>query len=173
MRRVTILVQPEVTEYVIVTLPVATAVTRPVIELTVAIALLELLHVPPASPDDDNVAVGALVRRSVKMPVLLLMTPGLGPGLTVATVVLAQPVAVRVKLMTVVPALSPVITPKAAVEPVPMVATDVLLLLHVPPDVASLIVVATGIHTDGVPLIAAGSALTVYEVVTLQVELIV
>ena len=53
-------------------------------------------------------------------------------------------------------------------EDTPTVATEVLLLIHVPPAVASLNVVDDPIHTDVVPVMAAGSGLTVTTLVTKQ-----
>jgi hypothetical protein len=58
----------------------------------------------------------------------------------------------------------PLITPLAA----PIVATDVLPLLHKPPVTASLHVVAAPMHTLPLPVIADGSALTVIVFVTMQ-----
>ena len=42
--------QPVLTVYVIVVVPATKAVTKPVLDPTVAIAGLELVHAPPASP---------------------------------------------------------------------------------------------------------------------------
>ena len=42
--------QPLLTVYVILAVPAATAVTSPVLELTVATEVLALLHAPPAVP---------------------------------------------------------------------------------------------------------------------------
>jgi len=57
--------------------------------------------------------------------------------------------------MVAVPAATPVTIPV-----LPMVATDVLLLLQVPPPGhASVVVLAT--HTAAVPVIASGAAFTV------------
>jgi hypothetical protein len=50
----------------------------------------------------------------------------------------------------------------------PMVATEVVVLLHVPPDVASLMVVHWPTHTMGEPLMAAGKGLTVTTMVVVQ-----
>ena len=41
-------------------MPAEIAVTSPVVGLTVATEVFELLHVPPASPFDVNVAVAAI-----------------------------------------------------------------------------------------------------------------
>jgi hypothetical protein len=43
----------------------------------------------------------------------------------------------------------------------PMVATETLLLLQVPPDVASLSVVQRPVHINGTPLMAAGAGSTI------------
>ena len=53
----------------------------------------------------------------------------------------------------------------------PMVATDVLLLAHVPPPASMRVVVLPG-HTAAVPLIAAGKGNTVATVVTAQPVLV-
>ena len=62
------------------------------------------------------------------------------------------------------PAITGVTTP----VPEPTVATDVLLLLHAPPDVASLNVVVEPVQTVVVPAIKEGKALTVATFVALQ-----
>ena len=58
--------------------------------------------------------------------------------------------------MVAVPAATPVTMPD-----VPIVATPVLLLAHVPPLVVEDRVVVDPAHTEVVPVIAAGSAFTV------------
>ena len=63
--------------------------------------------------------------------------------------------------MVNVPAATPVTTPVVLI-----VATEVLLLLHVPPAVASVKLVVNPIHTDAVPVMVAGKGLTVAVVVT-------
>lgn len=55
------------------------------------------------------------------------------------------------------PAATPVTTPVDE----PIVATVTLLLAHVPPVLALLSVVVAPVHTDVVPVIAAGSGFTV------------
>ena len=50
----------------------------------------------------------------------------------------------------------------------PMVASEVLLLLHVPPAVALLSVTDAPVHNPAVPFIAVGIAFTVAVVVTEQ-----
>jgi len=62
--------------------------------------------------------------------------------------------------MVAVPPLTPVTTP----EPL-TVATDSLLLLHVPPPVALLSVVVASGHTVNVPAMAAGTAIIITDIV--------
>ena len=66
--------------------------------------------------------------------------------------------------MVGVPAEIPVTKP----VPVPIVAREVLLLLHVPPIVTSDKVVVEPTHTFIVPVIAAGTGLTVMIFVVIQ-----
>lgn len=66
--------------------------------------------------------------------------------------------------MVAVPALTPPTPPLVA----PMVAVEALLVLHVPPVVASVSVVDAPTHTLAVPDMAAGSGLTVTVRVTKQ-----
>jgi hypothetical protein len=68
--------------------------------------------------------------------------------------------------MIVPPTATPVTMPVV----LPMVAVAVLLLLHVPPDVASVKVIVNPWHTDTGPTIGAGELDTVTVVVTLQPE---
>ena len=64
----------------------------------------------------------------------------------------------------VVPAEIPLTIP----APDHMVATPVALLVHTPPDVASVNVVVSPTQTFGVPPIAAGTALVVNTTVAVQ-----
>jgi hypothetical protein len=66
--------------------------------------------------------------------------------------------------MVVVPAATPVTTPEVAL----IVATVTLLLLHVPPVVASLSVSVEPAHTPATPDIAEGALFTVTTLVTLH-----
>ena len=68
---------------------------------------------------------------------------------------------VTVNVISLVPPDMPVITP--VVEPT--VAMPVLLLVHVPPPVASLSNVVRLTHTTSIPCIADGSGFTVTVVV--------
>jgi hypothetical protein len=65
------------------------------------------------------------------------------------------------------PGGSPVTIPVAE----PTVATPGLLLLHIPPDVASLKGKDEPAHTDVGPVIDAGGGLTVTVVVAMQVDI--
>ena len=65
--------------------------------------------------------------------------------------------------MVVVPA----VTPETIPELVPIVATLVLLLIHVPPPVLDSVVVEPA-HTVVVPVIADGNGFTVRTVVVIQ-----
>jgi hypothetical protein len=62
--------------------------------------------------------------------------------------------------------VDPAVTPVATPVPEPIVATDVALLVQVPPAVASVNVVVTPEHTLDAPDIADGSAFTVAVLVT-------
>jgi len=66
--------------------------------------------------------------------------------------------------MVEVPDVTPLTTP--VVEP--MVATEVLVLLHVPPDVPSVNVVVLPAQTEVVPEIVAGTAFTVTTAIARQ-----
>ena len=66
--------------------------------------------------------------------------------------------------MVVVPASTPLTTP----EPVPIVATRVLLLVQLPPVAASVKDVVKPTHTLVVPVMADGNGFTVTGVVIIQ-----
>src|SRR6202008_1408822 len=78
-----------------------------------------------------------------------------GFGLTVNAIAAAQPVPKVYEIVVL-----PVATPETVPE-VPMLATSGLLLLHVPPDVASVNVVVRPRQTLFAPPIAAGFGFTV------------
>ena len=67
-------------------------------------------------------------------------------------------------MITVMPGETPVTIPVTE----PIVATDVTLLLHVPPGVAQLKFVVEPTQVAPGPVIAAGSGLTVIVVVAIQ-----
>jgi len=112
--------------------------------------VLLLLHVPP-----DTVFV-----RLVVCPAHTEVVPPIaeGNGLTVKPVVVKHPVG-KVYVITVVP---PGLAPPAAIpELLPMDATVVLLLLHVPPPDGSPNVVVRLTQMFVLPVIADGKGLTV------------
>jgi hypothetical protein len=134
-------------------LPAVTPVTVPVV-LTVAVVLALLLHTPP---DAVSVRVMALPSQTERKPAIV---PATGCGFTV-TVRVAR--AVPQPLVTVydilaVPATNAVITPVVLI-----VATAVLLLLHVPPVAVLENEVVSPAHTVAVPesVPATGNGLTV------------
>jgi len=133
---------------VIVAVPAEAPDTTPVAEPTPATTVLLLLHVPPV------VASAKVIAEPTQMLVRPVIAEG--KGLTVTTRVAKQPVE-SVYVIITVPAEKPVTTPEAGLTE----ATDGLLLVHVPPVVASASVVDDATHTVAVPVIAAGTGLTV------------
>jgi hypothetical protein len=121
--------------------PAPTPVSTPVDVLIEAIEELVLCQVPPVAAL-PNVVVAA--GQTLSVPVIV---PGVAA--TVAVTVLLQPLA-SAYVIVALPKATPVTTPD-----VPTVATPVLLLLHVPPEVASLSVADNPTHILGVPVIAA------------------
>jgi hypothetical protein len=109
----------------------------------VAMVALLLLHVPPDVP---LVNVVVPPTHNSRMPVLAD-----GAAFTVMTAVRLHPDA-SAYVITDVPDVIAVITP---VEP--MVATEVLLLLHVPPDVAEVTVIVPPGQRLPIPEIDAGN----------------
>ena len=136
-------------------MPAAIPLTTPVPEPTVASDVLLLLHVPPV--------VASL--KVVVEPIHTLATPVIdaGFGLTVTPNTAVQP-AGSVYVMVAVPADTPVTIP----VPAPTEAIEVLLLLHVPPLVASLSEVVSPTQTLLTPVIADGVGLTVSIIVVVQ-----
>ena len=149
-----LVVQPVASVYVMTEVPGATPVTRPEPATMVAVAVLLLLHVPPVAPSF----------RFVVRPTQTTAVPDIagGNGLTVTTVVAAQPVDKIYEMVAVPPVPTPVTDPVA----VPTVATPVFPLLHVPPVVPSIKVVAEPEQTFVVPAISDGNELTVTLAVT-------
>ena len=133
-------------------MPGLTPYTTPVVDPTVPIVVLLLLHVPV-----PPVAVGlvsAIVNPWQTGPAPII-APALGDAFTVTIVVVnnePHDALVSVKVIIVVPPLTPYTTPVVA----PTVPTVVLLLVHapVPPDaVASLKVMVNPVHTVPGPVI--------------------
>ena len=128
--------------------PAATPVTTPA-EVTVATEVLLLTQVPPVV--GDKVVVDPI--HIELLPVMLTV----GKALTVTVpVVLLQLVVDEVKVKVADPAATPVTTPAEVT-----VATEVLLLTHVPPVVGDKVVVAP-MHIEMLPvMLTVGKALTV------------
>lgn len=105
-----------------------TPVTIPVLAPTVAILILELVHVPP----------GVLLLNVVVWPTHTVNTPVIGEAaLTVTALVAVQPAGVWNNIFTVPP-------PTLVTTPVPLltVAIVISLLVHVPPPVVLLVSVS-------------------------------
>ena len=155
---------------VIVVTPALTPYTTPVVEPTVPTAVLLLLHVPV--PPDAVASARGIVNpvHTDEGPVIV---PATGDAITVIfVVVVAEPqeTVVSVKVIIVVPALTPYKIPVTG----SMVPTAVLLLLHVPvpPDAeASLNVMLVPVHTNEEPDIAPalGDVTTVTFIVAVAV----
>jgi hypothetical protein len=112
-----------------------------------------LLHVPPG---EASLRVMLKATQTEDGPVIIA-----GEALTVTTEVVRHvPIAY---VITVVPADTPETTP-----PVPIVATAVLLLLHEPPNTASLSVIVVPSQTAWGPRIAVGADATVTTYVDVQ-----
>jgi len=129
-----------------VAVPAATPETIPDVTPTLAIRLLLLVQLPLP------VASASVIAE----PTQTLVKPDIAAGneLTVTTAVAAHVVG-NVYEIIEVPDVTPVTTP--VLEPI--VATVLVVLLHVPPLVASDNVVVVPGHRNIVPVIAAGSGL--------------
>lgn len=134
-------------------MPEISPLTTPDPEPTVATEVLLLLQVPPPASLSE-----------VDEPIHTLFTPEMaaGNGLTVTTFRVVHPVP-SVYVMVEVPKATPVTRP----EPETTVATEDVLLVHVPPP-ASLREVVKPAQTAGVPEIPDGNGLTVSTVVIKQ-----
>jgi hypothetical protein len=138
-------------------MPFTIPVTMPVDAPAVAIAVLLLLHVPLAV---------ASVSVIVPPPPHTVVGPEIaaGRGFAVSVRVISQPVVVSLYVIVV----APVAMPETMPEEEPMVAIDVLPLLHVPLVVASVKVTVEPRHTPIGPAMAAGSGFTVTTVVAMH-----
>jgi len=134
--------------------PAVRAVTSPVDKSMFAIVVLLLNQVPPGAA---FIRVAVCPRHSSSVPEIVE-----GRGFIVTVAVVKQP-AGSVYVIVAMPALIPVTTP---VEPI--VAIPVLLLLHVPPVLASVSVVVCPLHICCVPEIVDGEGLTVTSVALMQ-----
>ena len=130
-------------------MPAVTPVTTLVELLIVATALLLLVQVPPA------VTSPSVVVKPIHTLAVPVMAPGI--GFTVMVFVILQPVGNKYVITGVEVPATPVTIPVAE----PIVASVVIELLHVPPDVASLKVVVAAIQTVFGPEIADGTGLIV------------
>lgn len=124
--------------------PAAMPLTTPVVTSTVATSVLLLLQVPPVTA---LVSVVVVALQMLEDPDIV---PVNGNGLTVMVVNAVHPPGV-VYVMFVVPDTTPFTTP----FDMPMVATPVLLLCHVPPVAASVSVVVALAHTAVAPEIGS------------------
>ncbi len=122
-------------------MPAAIPVAIPVTGLIVAVPVAPEVHMPPL----------LLLLKLVVEPAQTIWVPLIadGNGLTVTVFVSIQPVG-NVYVMFAVPALIPVTFPDPLTDALP------LLLLHVPPVVASVRFVVKPAHTADVPVILAG-----------------
>ena len=133
-----------------VTDPAATPVITPAL-VTVATAVLLLVHVPPVVGDKVAVLPTHTAAGAVTV----------GRALTVTEeVVLVHPVVPSVNVNVTIPSATPVITP-----PLVTVATDALLLVHVPPVVGDKVAVFPTHTAAGA--VTVGFALTVTDEVVL------
>ena len=143
-----------------VTLPVATPVTTPVL-LMVAIVLLLLIHVPPAALLDKVILAAT---QTLTGPVIVPAEAG-KPTVRVWVAMDVPQLLVTVYCMVSTPALIPPATPVERTMAVPLVA------LHVPPLPVVVSGVPEPIHTVPEPEIvpAPGKGLTVTAVVAATV----
>ena len=121
--------------YMIVVVPAIPLVTIPLAEPIVATADVPVLQVPPGT---------ASLSVMLLLPEHTLAKPDIAPGMpvTVTDIVAAARQPVEYVMSVVPPVPVPVTTP----ETEPTVATVVLLLVHVPPAVASLKVMLAPEH---------------------------
>jgi len=139
---------------VIADVPGMTPVIIPNTGSAVATAVLLLLHAPSL-----GVLPSVVVSPAHTWPTPVI---GSGAGFTVTAVTDAQPVT-GVYNIVAIPAVPPVTTPAPLI-----VATEVGVLLHTPPVVASLSVIVVPLHNDVAPMMPAAPAFTVTVAVTVQ-----
>jgi len=135
--------------------PVDTPQVKPVVEPTVAMVGSPLLHVPPLTGLDRVIHAAT---HTADPPLI-----GPGPGVIVSVRVAVQPEPNEYVTVTV-PVDIAVTNP--LVEP--MVATDGLLLVHVPPPEELVQVVVAPTHKLLIPDIAPGGGVTVNDAVVKQ-----
>ena len=134
--------------YITVAVPAPTPVTTPVSGSAVSLAVLPLVHMPPA----DALAIAAV------LPAQTFASPVIGStdGCTDITALLKQPFP-KVYDMDAVPAATAVTTPVD--EPIDAIVSS--LLDHVPPGLAFERTIVRPWHTEEGPAISAGKAFTV------------
>ena len=148
-------IQPVATLYVMIVVPEDKLVRRAVDEPIVATAVLLLLQCPPVVT-----SLNAAVRpaQSTSGPVIFA-----GTGFTVTSVVFRHPVASEYVITAV-----PLPTPATIPEIEPILATAVLVLVHIPPPIASLRSISPPTQTLKVPVMVDGIGFTMKRVVVLQ-----
>lgn len=136
--------------------PADTPVMMPEDEPMATIAVLPLAHVPPVTE----------LLNVVVEPIQVAIVPVIagGGGMTVTMPVTVHPVPESLNVIVEVPAIFPVTIP----EDEPMVATIVLLLVHVPEPDELLRTDVPPMQTFILPDIVAGEGFTVTVVTTLQ-----
>ena len=137
--------------YDITDVPTRPPVTRPVDEI-VATEVVTLLHVPPPVASDS---VSVKVWQIGALPVIIA-------GWVVTVTIF---VATQLPIVYDIVDVPTLILLAVTVPSVPTVATVVVVLLHVPPPVASVSAVVAPSHNVGVPVIATGCVFTVTTVV--------
>ena len=120
----------------------------PVVKPTVATLVALLLHVPPVVP---SVSVIVEPEQTAVIPEM-----GKGEAFMVTAMLLVHPARAEYVIVSA-PGVTPVIVP----APGKTVAIPVLLLLHVPPVVASIKIVVAPVQAVVAPVITAGNELTV------------
>jgi hypothetical protein len=148
-------VQPVPSEYVILVVPTVIPVTIPEREPMVATAVVPEVQLPPTAASDKVIVLPTHTVEGPRMAV--------GEELTVSVVVAMQPPGNAYVIIVV-----PIVMPHAVPEEEPIVATDVLLLVHMPPGTASVNAVQLPAHTPVAPVMGDGEAKTVTVVVTVQ-----
>src|SRR5438309_2290476 len=131
-----------------VDVPADTPVITPVVLPVVATAVLLLLQMPP---DDELLNVVVTPEHTVTVPVM-------PEGFVFAASVLVATLHPLPRSYVIV--VVPVVTPDTMPVVLPIVATAVLLLLHIPPALGSLKVAGLPTHVVAAPVIAPGVWLT-------------
>lgn len=149
--------QPSVDVYDMIVVPPATPVTTPVVAPTVATDVALLLQVPPGVA---SLSVVVCPEHTSSVPVMAD-----GNALTVTTRMAKHPAPV-VYVIVAVPGAMPLTIPVDK----PTEATEGVVLVQVPPETVLVSVVVVATHSEAVPPIADGVALTVTIAVREQPE---